>query len=78
MNLTPIKNNMNEIETDRYKILMSYQTAVACYDKRQSMYFRTLKNWSRTTNRHINQWLNEAVVFNQPQEFFDNLLNEVK
>lgn len=86
MNLKPIKQNMNEVETDRYIVLFSYKTPVAYIDKSSGKYFKTSKFWSQTTSRHITQWKKESlaglhldiVLEDVDQESLDNLLNEVK
>lgn len=80
MNLKPIKANMNEVEVNGKKVLFSYQTPVACtFNTPEGRVFqRTSKNWSRTTNRHINSWLPKDQAEEKDQEYFDNLLNEVK
>lgn len=56
MRLTPLGSNMNEVETDDYRILFSYRTPVAYYDKKLDKYFKTTIKWSHTTSRHINRW----------------------
>lgn len=56
MNLTPIKANMNEVTVGKYTVLFSYKTPVA-YHEAGVGYAKTKKYWSRTTSRHINQWL---------------------
>jgi hypothetical protein len=37
-------------------VLFSYSTPVACHIPGQGFY-RTTKQWSRTTSKHINQWI---------------------
>ena len=85
MNLKPIKNNMNEVEIGNLTVLFSYKTPVA-YHEAGIGYTKTSKYWSRTTSRHINQWL-ELNGYSAErgdglreveQEILDNLLNEVK
>lgn len=56
MKLTPLGSNINEVETDDYRILFSYRTPVAYYDKRLGKYFKTIARWSNTTSRHISKW----------------------
>lgn len=88
MNLTPIKANMTEVHlNDKVTVLFSYKTPVAAWISGEG-YLRTDKKWSRTTTRHINQWLadsyldkkgvNDGSAKFKPQEYFDNLANEVK
>ena len=83
MNLNPIKANMTELDLGNgLQILFSYKTPVAAYDWREGSgngkYYRTATRWSNTTQRHINQWLGSAKAEEKPQEFFDNLIAEVK
>jgi len=85
MNLRPIKANMNEITVGNITVLFSYKTPVA-YHESGVGYAKTNKYWSRTTSRHITQWLslngyNEKLgdgLREVDQEVLDNLLNEVE
>jgi hypothetical protein len=84
MNLNPIKQNMTEIETDKYFVLFSYKTPVAYINRSTGKAYRTEKNWSKTTTKHVNYWFSqlkcpEGYTFTQvPQDELDNLLDEVK
>ena len=74
MKLTPIKNNMTEIElSNGTKVLFSYKTPVACHHYNGKTY-RTAKFWSKTTSRHINQWLDGLDAEQIEQGFLDNLV----
>lgn len=79
MNLTPMKANMTEIEIDGKRVLFSYKTPVVIVDENGEV-FVTGKFWSKTTTRHINQYLNGIAAGSKtrPQEFFDEYLNKVK
>lgn len=84
MNLNPIKANMTELYHGWYTTLFSYKTPVATifnYGNEIKAY-QTEKKWSRTTSKHITQWLAmHPEVFGaqfKPQEYFDNLIAEVK
>lgn len=82
MNLTPIRANMTELETHRMTVLFSYKTPVAVMidEGLGFVFYRTEKYWSRTTSKHINQWLGiyGKVASEKPQEYFDNLLAGAK
>jgi hypothetical protein len=80
MNLTPIKQNMNEIKIGAMRILFSYKTPVAATLLTQEgmEYHVTDKKWSNTTTRHINSWMPKEDRIEHPQEWFDALLSEVK
>jgi hypothetical protein len=82
MNLTPIRNNMNVLDTDGMSILFSYRTPVAVMvdEGLGFVFYRTAKRWSNTTTRHINQWLGTygKVASEKPQEYFDSLIAGVK
>lgn len=87
MNLTPIKANMTEIKlSGGLRVLFSYKTPVACVwtNGTKEVFYKTSKFWSRTTSQHIKQWIVIAdgwldrTVEEKPQEYFDNLINEVK
>jgi len=77
MKLTPIQENMTEVEMGTGKVLFSYKTPVA-YINGLGQHFKTEKKWSATTTRHINKWLNGYKAEEKSQEFFDTLSNEVK
>jgi hypothetical protein len=80
MNLKPLAANMTELEISGWKILFSYSTPVAAmHIGHHPGVFRTSYKWSVTTTRHINKWLDgREDVYLRPQEFFDNLIAEVK
>jgi len=72
---------MTELQPNKsLKVLFSYQTPVACQWTNGDVYeyFQTSKKWSKTTSRHINKWLNNNPAKFQDQEYFDNLISEVK
>jgi len=86
MNLTPIKANMTELElSGGLTILFSYRTPVACRwtNGISQTIYKTEKKWSKTTSRHINQWIvccddwTDRTIETKPQEYFDNLANSV-
>lgn len=75
MKLRPLKANMTELEIKGKRVLFSYETPVA-YQNLDSVgnYYKTIKKWSNTTTRHINQWLggNSAQLLDQSE--LDNLV----
>lgn len=73
MKVKTIGSNMTEIETENYRILVSYQTPVAACC-RSYVFYKTSQKFSKTTNRHIREWLNGKSAIEKPQEFFDSLL----
>lgn len=80
MKLKPITSNMTLLIVGDYEILFSYETPVAAL---HVGYYPGLlvteKYWSRTTSRHINKWLDgREDITKKPQEYFDNLVSEVK
>lgn len=75
MNLKQVGSNMTELDLGNKVILFSYSTPVASTDGIR--YWKTEKKWSATTTRHINKWVNGAIVTSMPQEYFDNLIKEV-
>lgn len=84
MNLNPIKANMTELELESVIVLFSYKTPVATifWYGNEIKAYQTEKKWSRTTSRHITQWLGlHPEVFGaqyKPQEYFDNLIAGIK
>jgi len=80
MKLNPIKSNMTELELGNIKVLFSYKTPVACYHPgkiRTNPWFKTNKKWSRTTSKHINQWLNGQTAIEVPQESLDKFASSL-
>ena len=72
MNLTPIGTNRTQLDLkDGTSVLFSYSTPVAALT--DNGYYRTSKNWSVTTSRHIDKWLGGVLAKEQPQEYFDSL-----
>lgn len=76
MKLKPLGSNNTTIElVDGTVILFSYETPVAAFVPGQG-YYRTEQHFSRTTSKHITQWLARegCVGVNlRPQSFFYNL-----
>jgi hypothetical protein len=73
MILKPLGANRTAIEfNDGSAVLFSYATPVAAFLP-GSGYVRTDKFWSRTTSKHISQWLDGANAATRPQQFFDGL-----
>ena len=87
MSKTKIKQlgaNRQEIHLSdgRTILFISYETVVAglvpVFDKELQTYIdtylRTKVNHSRTTQKHITQWLEGVKAEERPQDFFDKLL----
>ena len=72
MNLKVIGSNQTEVQVGLTKILFSYNTPVAAMMDDGS-YIRTDKQWSRTTSKHINAWLNGATAKSVEQSILDSL-----
>lgn len=53
------------VDTPRYTFLISYLTPVAYYDKTTETYYRTSKQWSPTTNGHIQRW--RSMIYKTPE-----------
>jgi hypothetical protein len=81
MNLKVLKSNMTEITTEldgqRAQILFSYSTPVAMrlLTDCGMEYHVTSQYWSKTTSKHINQWMPKEDRIEHDQEYFDNLTN---
>ena len=81
MTLTSLGPNKTEVTmSDGLTVLFSYKTPVACRWTNRSAYhyYKTDKHRSSTTTRHINSWLGGNIAIFKSQEYFDNLLAEVK
>ena len=75
MTLKPIAANQTQLTTNSGNvILFSYQTPVAA-QLASGGFVRTEKKWSRTTSKHINQWLDGATAREVPQSEIDALVN---
>jgi len=87
MSKTKIKQlgaNRQEIHLSdgRTILFISYETVVAglvpIFDKELQTYIdtylRTEVNHSKTTQKHITQWLEGVEAEERPQKYFDNLL----
>jgi hypothetical protein len=77
MKLKPQGANQTEVTlSDGTTILFSYETPVACHIPGEG-YYRTEQNWSRTTNKHIGQFIGRHggndYKARRPQSFFDTL-----
>ena len=55
------------------QVFLSYETPVAARLENFD-YVRTDQNWSRTTSKHITQWLEGVKARPVEQSFLDNLL----
>lgn len=66
--------NKMEITVGDYKVFVSYQTPVACIDLRNGQAYRTTTTHSKTTSKHIAQWLRGRTFIACPQAMFDDLL----
>jgi hypothetical protein len=52
-----IGSNQTEVhKDDGTVVLVSYETPVACFISGEG-YYKTSEHYSKTTSRHINQWL---------------------
>ena len=69
--------NVTELKMNEYIVLISYKTPVALFDRTLKKYFKTSKYWSKTTSKHINQFIGNNSAEEINQESFDKLL-EVK
>jgi len=75
LKVIPVASNMTLLDAPNILVLFSYATPVASFDKTTCQFSRTTKKWSMTTSRHINKWLGGVKAIEQPQTYFDNLLN---
>ena len=73
MRLTTIKNNMSVIETGKWHIMFSYNRPVASWNAVDG-YYRTSEKFSKTTSRHITQWIGKETPSKiMPQNWFEGL-----
>jgi hypothetical protein len=77
MKLKQVGSNQTKIVLkDGSEVFFSYETPVAAYlhAEPHGAFYKTDCRWSRTTTRHINQWLQGVPAEEKPQSFFDDLL----
>ena len=77
MRIKNIGTNQTQIETSCGNLLLiSYETPVAAIIQTPEglVAYKTEKNWSRTTSKHINNFLAGLEAQIKPQEWFDNLI----
>ena len=77
MKLIHVASNQTELElASGVTVFFSYKTPVACHIPGEG-YYRTDCRWSRTTSKHIGQFLarngGSGKVTERPQSFFDDL-----
>jgi len=66
-------NKTEIVIDDRHKIFVSYETPVAA--RIGAKFYRTSEKFSRTTSKHINQWLDGVKAEEKDQTFFNELLD---
>lgn len=77
MKLRPVAANQTEVVLqDGTTVFFSYETPVAAHVPGVG-YAKTEKSWSRTTSKHIGQFIRRnggsGAVDVKPQEYFDSL-----
>lgn len=65
--------NMTLVHLPKGSILFSYETPVAAYVSGRG-YVKTSKKFSKTTSKHINQWLDGAGAEEVPQSEIEALV----
>lgn len=74
MKINNVKTNVTELFTnDGVVIMFSYNTPVAA-QLSGGGFVKTDEYYSRTTSKHINQWLNGIDAESVSQDFIDNLV----
>lgn len=73
MKLVNIGNNKVVVENAQATVLFSYSAPVGGF-LADGRVVCTEKNWSRTTSRHIKEWLGERKVEVVPQSFINDLV----
>ena len=72
MKLNNIGPNQTEITTNDKTVFFSYNTPVAA--NVNGKFYSTEQKWSKTTSKHINQWLDGRNAETKPQSWFDELV----
>ena len=74
MKLFPLATNQTVIElANGTEIFFSYKTPVAAFVPGTG-YIRTTEKFSRTTSKHINQWLRGYAASDVDQSVIENLV----
>ena len=73
MKIKKLGSNKMTLSFPDKEILVSYETPVAARLKNGDC-IRTSKNWSRTTQKHITQYLGDLKAKKVEQSVLDNLL----
>ena len=73
MKIKKLGSNKMTLSFPDKEILVSYETPVAARFKNGDC-IRTSKNWSRTTQKHITQYLSGLNAKSVDQSVLDNLL----
>jgi len=71
--LVPLAPNMTRLDLPSGTVLFSYETPVAAYVSGRG-FIRTAQKYSKTTTKHINQWLSGADAEVVPQVMINDLL----
>lgn len=66
MELTQHGSNQTELKLNDWYVFFSYKTPVVAIDRCNDTVYVTEKKWSRTTSRHINNYLKTLVY---PEDF---------
>jgi cytochrome b len=73
LKIKPIASNQTELHTPSGDVvLFSYQTPVAA-QLAEGGFVRTSTKWSKTTSKHINQWLQGAKAREVDQSVLDGM-----
>ena len=77
MKLNVLAVNQTEIEIGQgVSVFFSYNTPVAAFIPDQG-YVRSNVKWSRTTSKHINNWLRGYAATEVDQSVLDNLVGGI-
>jgi hypothetical protein len=77
LRLKPIGLNQTELYIGTYIILFSYETPVAAVSVDAGTIYRTKTSYSRTTSKHVSQWIKEfryRNIQNVDNNWFDTIL----
>jgi hypothetical protein len=71
--------NRTEVHVGRNIIFFSYETPVAAYweESHDSAWIRTAERYSRTTSKHLGQWLGGLNVTVLPDDQFQTALAQI-
>ena len=75
LSIRPLGANQTVLTVGNDEIFFSYQTPVAGFSSNDCTYFKTNKKFSRTTSKHITQYLDGRDAVELDQDKIESILD---